>query len=65
MNYISYLEIHAPKNQGHQPVSADGLKSTDYVHSLETMVGSLQSEKTAQSTDSLKTASTTDHTAQE
>ena len=32
MNYISYPDIHAPKNQEHQPVSA-----TDYVHSLETV----------------------------
>ena len=37
MNYISYSEIHAPENQEHQPVPADSLKSTDYVHSLETM----------------------------
>ena len=41
MNYISYPEIHAPKNQEHQPVSADSLKSTDYVHSIEAMRGSL------------------------
>ena len=47
MNYISYLEIHAPENQEHQPVSADSLKSTDYVHSVETMGDSLQSKKTA------------------
>ena len=58
MNYISYPEIHAPKNQEHQPVSANSLKSTDYVHSL-------QSKKTAQSMDSLKTTPATDQTAQE
>ena len=52
MNYISYPEIHTPKNQEHQPVSADSLKSTDYIHSLETMGGSLQSKKTAQSIES-------------
>ena len=46
MNYISYPEIHASKNQEHQPVSADSLKSTDYIHSLETMANSLQSKKT-------------------
>ena len=49
MNYISYPEIHAPKGQEHPPVSANSLKSTDYVHSLETMDSSLQSKKTAQS----------------
>ena len=43
MNYTSYPEIHTPENQEHQPVSADSLKSTDYVNSLETMGGSLQS----------------------
>ena len=36
MNYISYPEINAPKDQEHQPVSANSLKSTDYVHSIET-----------------------------
>ena len=65
MNYISYPEIHAPKNQEHQPVSANSLKSTGYVHSLETMGNSVQSKKTAQSIDSLKTAPTTGQTAQE
>ena len=65
MNYISYPEIHAPKDQEHSPVSANSLKSTDYVHSLETMDISLQSKKTVQSTDSLKTTPTTDQTAQE
>ena len=44
MNYISYPEIHAPKNQEHQAVSANGLKSTDYFHSLETTGNSLQSK---------------------
>ena len=65
MNYISYPGIHAPKNQEHQPVSADSLKSTDSVHSLETMGGSLQSRKTTQSMDSLKTTPATDQAAQE
>ena len=61
MNYISYPEVHAPGNQEHQPVLADSFKSTDYIHSLETMGDSLQSKKTAQSMDSLKTTPTTDH----
>ena len=65
MNYISYPEIHAPENQEHQPVSADSLKSTDYIHSLETMGYSLQSKKTAHSMDSLKTTPTTKQAAQE
>ena len=65
MNYISYPEIHAPENQEHQPVSADCLKSTDYVHSLETTGDSLQSKMTAQSMGSLKTTPTTDQAAQE
>ena len=47
MKYINYPEIHAPKDQEHQPVSTNRLKSTDYVHSLETMGNSLQSKKTA------------------
>ena len=64
MNYISYPEIHAPENQEHQPVSVDSLKSTDCIPSLETMEGSLQSEKTAQSMDSLKTTPTIDQAAQ-
>ena len=65
MNYMSYPEIHAPKDLGQSPVSADSLKSTDYVYSLEAMDSSLQSGKTVQCTDSLKTAPTTDQTAQE
>ena len=65
MNYISYPEVHAPKSQEQSPVSADSLKSTDYVYSLETTNSSLQSEKTAQSIDSLKTTTTTNQTAQE
>ena len=65
MNYISYPEIHAPKDQEQSPVSVDSLKSTDYIHSLETTDSSLQSGKTAQSTDSLKTTPTTDQTAHE
>ena len=64
MNYISYPEVHAPKSQEQSPVS-DSLKSTDYVYSLETMNNGLQSERTAQSMDSLKTTPTTDKTAQE
>ena len=43
----------------------NSLKSTDYVYSLETMDSSLQSGKTAQSTDSLKTTPTTYQTAPE
>ena len=62
MNYISYSEVHAPKSQEQSPVSVDSLKSTDYVYSLNS---SLQSEKTAQSMDSLKTTPTTDQTSQE
>ena len=65
MNYISYPEIHAPKNQEHQPVSVNSLKSADYVHSLETTGDSVQSKKTAQSMDSLKTTPATDQAAQE
>ena len=63
--YISYPEIHAPTSQERSPVSADSLKATDYVYSLETTNSSLQSEKTAHSMDSLKAAPTTDQTAQE
>ena len=47
MNHISYPEICAPKDQEQSSVSADSLKSTDYVYSLETLDSSLQSEKTA------------------
>ena len=65
MNYISYPEIHAPKDQTQSPVSANSLKSTGCVYSLETMDSNLQSGKTAQSMDSLKTTPTTDQTAQE
>ena len=64
MNYISYPEVCAPKDQGQSPVSADSLKSTDYVYSLETTDSSPQSGKTSQSMDSLKTTPTTDQTAQ-
>ena len=64
MNYISYPEVHAPKGQEQSPVSADSLKSTDYIYSLETTNNSLQSKKTTQSTGSLKTTPTTDQTAQ-
>ena len=65
MNYISYPEIHAPTSQEQSPVSADSLKATDYVYSLETTNISLQPKKTVQSMDSLKTTPTTDQTAQE
>ena len=65
MNYISYPEIRAPKDQEQSSVSADSLKSTNYIYSLETTDSSLQSDKTAQSMDSLKTATTTGQTAQE
>ena len=54
MNYISYPEIHAPTSQEQSPVSADSLKSTDYIYSLETINSSLQSKKTVQSMDSLR-----------
>ena len=60
MKYISYPEICAPKDQEQSSVSEDSLKSTDYIYSLETMDSSLQSEKTVQSMDSLKTTPTTD-----
>ena len=60
-----YPEVHAPKSQEQSPVSADSLKSTGYVYSLETTNSSLQSGKTAQSMDSLKTIPTTNQTAQE
>ena len=40
MNYISYPEIHAPQEQ--PPVSQNSLKSTDYIHSLETTQHSSQ-----------------------
>ena len=65
MNYISYPEICAPTSQEQSPVSVDSLKSTDYVYSQETTNSSLQSKKTVQSTDSLKTTPTTGQTAQE
>ena len=65
MSYISYPEIHAPNDQEQLPVLANSLKSTDYVYSLVTMDSSLQSGKTAQSTDSLKTTPTTNQTNQE
>ena len=65
MNYISYPEIHAPLGQGQPPVSMDSLKSTDYIHSLDTTNNSLHSTKTAQSMNSLKTTPTTIQAAQE
>ena len=65
MNYISYPEIHALPRQGQSPVSMDSIKSTDYVHSLDTTNNSLQSTKTVQSTQSLKTTPTTIQAAQE
>ena len=60
MKYISYPEIHAPKEQEQSPVSQDSVKSADYIHSLETTNHSLQSTKTAHSMDSLKTTPKTD-----
>ena len=63
MNYISYPKIHPP--QGQSQVSQDSPKSADYVHSPKTTSHSLQSTKTVQSMDSLKTASRTNQTAQE
>ena len=63
MNYISYLKIHPPQEQS--LVSQDSFKSTDYIHSLKTTSHSLQSTKTTQSMDSLKTIPETDQTAQE
>ena len=65
MNYISYPKIHALKDQELSPVLTDSLKSTDYIYSLETTDSSLQSGKTVQSVDSLKTTPITDQTAQE
>ena len=62
MNYISYPEIHVPQKQC--PVSQDSLKSTDYIHSLETMQCSLQSKRTAQSMDSLQSTPSLNQTAQ-
>ena len=64
MNYISYPEKHEPQGQEQSPVSKDSLKPTDYVHSLKTINHSLQSIKTAQCMDSLKTAPKTDQAAQ-
>ena len=64
MNYISYPEIHTLLGQGQSPVSMNSLKSTDYVHSLETTNNSLQSAKTVQSIDSLNTTPTTIQAAQ-
>ena len=63
MNYISYLEIHAPQEQS--PVSQDSLKSTDYIHTLKTTNHSLQSIKMAQSTNSLETTPKTNQTTHE
>ena len=65
MNYISYPEVHASQEQEQSPVSQDSLKSAYYVHSLKTTNHSLQSTKTAESKDSLKTTSKPDQTAQE
>ena len=63
MNCISYPEIHAPQEQS--SVSRNSLKSTDYIHSLETRSHNLQSMQTTQSTDSLEATSKPDQTAQE
>ena len=62
MNYISCPKIHQPQEQSQ--VSQDSLKSTDYIHSPKTTNHSLQSTKTAQSMDSLKTTPKTGKTAQ-
>ena len=65
MNYISFPEIHAPQEQEKYPVSQDSLRSADYVHSLKTTNHSLQSTKTAQSMDSLKTTPKGNQAAQD
>ena len=65
MKYISYPEINAPQEKEQSPVSQDSLKSADYVHSLKTTHHSLQSTKTVQSMDNLKTAPKTEQSAQE
>ena len=41
MNYVSYPKTHPSQEQS--PVSQNGLKSTDYIHSLKTTNHSLQS----------------------
>ena len=56
-------EIHTPQEQS--PVLQDSLKSTDYIHSLETLQHSLQFKKTAQSMDSLQSTPSHSQTAQE
>ena len=63
INYISYPKIHP--FHGQSPVPKDSLKSTDYIHSLETANHSLQYTKTVQSMDSLKTVPKANQTAQE
>ena len=63
INYVSYPKIHPYQEQS--PVSQDSLKSTDYIHSPKATNHSLQSTKTAQSMDSLKTAPKANQTAQE
>ena len=65
MNYISYPEVHAPKDQEQSPVSAQSQVYRLHIQSRDYKQLSLQSKKTAQSTDSLKTTPTTDQTAQE
>ena len=35
MNYISYPEIRAPKDQQQSPVSMNSLKSTDYIYTVQ------------------------------
>ena len=59
------LPRDAPRGQEHSPILTDSLKSADYINSLKTMNHSLQSMKTVQSMDSLKTAPKTDQAAQE
>ena len=63
MSYTSCLEIHPP--QEHSLVLQDSLKSIDYVHSLKTTGHSLQSTKTTQPMDSLKTMPEAEQTAKE
>ena len=65
MNCISYPQVCAPKDQEQSPISADSLKSTDYIYSLKSTDSSLQSGKTVQSMDSIKTTPTTNQTVQE
>ena len=62
MNNISYPKIHAPRKQSLVP--QDSLKSTDYIHSLETMQCSLKPKRTIQSMDSPQSTPSLNQTAQ-